>query len=60
MVAIMSAAFEHVCKVLEPTEERIAATDLVAMKVVELARAGERDVGALTAKVLKIFGVREF
>jgi hypothetical protein len=60
VVASMSAAFENVRRVLALGPERNSQTDLVAIKIIELAQACEHNVDALTASVLDIFGVKEF
>jgi hypothetical protein len=54
----MHRAFDAVCARLElstGTGERV--TELVAWRIMELARAGERDANRLTARVLAEFGV---
>jgi hypothetical protein len=54
------AAFVAVCarlKLRAGTGDR--ATDLVAVKIVDLARGGECDVGRLTALTLAEFGLKD-
>ena len=59
-IANMSVAFANVCEALGSSYQRDAAADLIAIKVIELARAGETDVDKLTKKVMQIFGVELF
>jgi hypothetical protein len=59
-IEAMHAAFVAVCarlKLRAGTGDR--ATDLVAVKIVDLARSGECDVGRLTALTLAEFGVED-
>ena len=57
-IEAMRKAFDAVCARLElsaGTEDQ--ATELVASKIIELARAGERNAERLTARALAEFGV---
>jgi hypothetical protein len=57
-VQAMNEAFHAVCGKLElfaGTGDR--ASELVALKIIELANAGEKDADRLTARVLAEFGV---
>jgi hypothetical protein len=59
-IEAMHAAFVAVCgrlKLHAGTGDR--ATDLVAVKIVDLARGGEFDVDRLTALALAEFGVED-
>jgi hypothetical protein len=54
----MHRAFDAVCAKLQlstGTEDRV--TELVAVKIIELAAAGERNPDRLTARVLAEFGI---
>jgi hypothetical protein len=54
----MRKAFDAVCARLElsaSTEDQ--ATELVALKIIELARAGDGNAETLTARVLAEFGI---
>jgi hypothetical protein len=56
----MHAAFVTVCARLKLHAGRgDKATDLVAVKIVDLARRGEFDVGRLTTLTLAEFGVED-
>ena len=51
-------AFDAVCAKLElSTGTGDQVTELVALRIIELARAGERDANRLTARALAEFGV---
>jgi hypothetical protein len=52
-VAAMSAAFEEACRALGLAERTDPLRDLVAQKVIDCARAGERDPVRLRESVLK-------
>jgi hypothetical protein len=53
----MQRAFEAVCARLQlSVGSGDRATELVARKIIELARAGEDDADRLTARVLAEFG----
>jgi hypothetical protein len=59
-IEAMHAAFVAVCAKLKlhpGTGDK--ATDLIAVKIVDLARGGELDVGRLTALTLAEFGVED-
>jgi hypothetical protein len=51
----MAEAFEAVCRELRLSRVNDRATEFVALKIVDLARAGERDQTNLTALALAAF-----
>jgi hypothetical protein len=54
----MHRAFETVCVKLQlsmASDDKV--TELVGEKIIELARAGEKDADRLTARVLAEFGI---
>ena len=54
----MHKAFDAVCAKLELSTAAVdQVTELVALRIIELARAGERDTNRLTARTLAEFGV---
>jgi hypothetical protein len=54
----MREAFEAACTRLElSTGSGDRKTELVARRIIELARAGERDANRLAARILAEFGV---
>jgi hypothetical protein len=57
-IQAMHKAFEAVCAKLELSTAAVdQVTELVALRIMELARAGERDANRLTARTLAEFGV---
>jgi hypothetical protein len=52
----MRRAFEAACTKL-PAGAGQEVTELVALRIIELAMAGERDADRLTARVLAEFGI---
>jgi hypothetical protein len=57
-IRAMHRAFEAVCAELQLSiglGDRV--TEMVGMKIIELAMAGERDADRLTARVLAEFGI---
>jgi hypothetical protein len=57
-IRVMHRAFEAVCAELQLSiglGDRV--TELVGAKIIELARAGERNADRLTARVLAEFGI---
>jgi hypothetical protein len=57
-IQAMHTAFDVACAKLQlstGTGDRV--TELVAVRIIELAMAGERDAGRLTARVLAEFGI---
>jgi hypothetical protein len=57
-ISVMHKAFESVCAELQFSiglGDRVI--ELVGQKIIELAMAGERDAGRLTARVLAEFGI---
>jgi predicted Zn-dependent protease len=56
-IEAMQRAFGAVCAKLElSTGTGVQVAELVARKIIELARAGEHDADRLTARVLAEFG----
>jgi hypothetical protein len=53
----MSLAFDEICERLLVPETAAAAREVVALRIIELARSGERDPHRLRDAVLKIIGV---
>jgi hypothetical protein len=51
-LAVMNAAFQAVCRSLELTGADDLRREAVALKVIELARIGDRDPDQLAARVL--------
>jgi hypothetical protein len=59
-IRVMHRAFEAVCAKLQLSTGRgDRVTELVALRIIELALAGERNADRLTARVLAEFGIRE-
>jgi hypothetical protein len=57
-IQAMHRAFETVCAKLElSTGTGVQVTELVARKIIELARAGEHDADRLAARALAEFGI---
>ena len=57
-IQAMQKAFDAVCTKLQlPTGTGDRVTELVAVKIIELAVAGEKDADKLTARVLAEFGI---
>jgi hypothetical protein len=57
-IRVIHGAFEAVCAKLQlstGTGDRV--TELVALRIIELARAGERNADRLTARVFAEFGI---
>ncbi|HLL27443.1 MAG TPA: hypothetical protein VKT73_07305 [Xanthobacteraceae bacterium] len=60
-VQAMCSAYEDVCKQLElsnETDDRM--TEFVALMVIEVAKSGERDAGAIRERVLRLLGIIRF
>jgi hypothetical protein len=51
-VEAMSRALDEACLVLEIGPDEAAAREIIAVRIVELARAGLMDAGALRNRVL--------
>ena len=54
--AVLSEVFDDVVKRLRIVDRQDVLTTLIARKLVELARAGERDPRRLKQKTLRAFG----
>ena len=48
----MNFAFKDICAALGQTDRTDEATGVVAIRLIQLAKAGERDAGRLAAAVL--------
>jgi hypothetical protein len=57
VVAAMAAAFEDVCKTVEASGRSDLARETIAIKIIELARAGEADPVVLREMALSEFGL---
>ena len=51
-IAAMSMAFEDMVRSLGLVEQEAPLTEIIAKKIIELARAGEQDAAALRDRVL--------
>ena len=51
----MGIAFENACKILKLVDRSDPLTELVAVKIIELAASGERDPDRLCAGVLAAY-----
>jgi hypothetical protein len=51
----LGTAFESACKALQLSDRTDPATELVAKKLIDLAKEGERDPELLCAAVLQTF-----
>jgi hypothetical protein len=56
-VRAMSMAFDEACKVLHISEAETRAREVVAARIIELARRGERSPMLLRDRVLKDAGI---
>ena len=56
-VRAMSMAFDEACKVLHLSETETRAREVVAARIIELARRGERSPMLLRDRVLKDAGI---
>lgn len=57
-IQTMSAALDKACRGLKLTDENVREREVVAVRIIELARRGERDAARLCARVLKEAGTR--
>ncbi len=57
-IQTMSVALEEACRVLELTEDHGREREVIAVRIIELARRGERDAARLCARVLSEAGTR--
>jgi hypothetical protein len=51
----LGAAFECACKALQLTDRTDPVTEMVAKRIIDLAKTGERDPELLCAAVLQTF-----
>ena len=58
-VSVLAAAFEDVCKALDAAGRSDLSKDAVAIKIIELARAGETDAVVLRELALSEFGLSD-
>jgi len=56
-IEAMSSAFEEVCKVLEIQHDATHEKEVVAVRIIELCRRGERRPARLAERVLKEAGL---
>ena len=56
-IAIMSAAYEEVLRVLQLADRQDPITELVARKIIEVAGTGERDPAKIREQALKDLGI---
>ena len=56
-IKAMSTALNEVCGKLDPTGDKQEAREVVAKRIIELARRGERDSAVLRDAVLREFAV---
>ena len=56
-IRAMGVAFDDVCRALA-ADRRDLASRLIARKIIELARAGERDPARLCDETLRYFGLQ--
>jgi len=57
VTSAMSVAFNEVCRVLNLPEDAACEREAVAIRIIELARRGERDPDRLCKQVLRDAGV---
>jgi hypothetical protein len=55
--AAMAKAFDKLCLTISPTEHADVLREIIAKRIVELARQGSTDPEALCAQVLTSFGI---
>lgn len=56
VTSAMSAAFDQACLVLNLPERAVREREVVAVRIIELARRGESDPDRLCARVLREAG----
>jgi hypothetical protein len=56
VTSAMSAAFDQACLALQISDGARREREAVAVRIIELARRGERDAGRLCARVLRDAG----
>jgi hypothetical protein len=57
-IQTMSAALEEACRVLKLAEDNAREREVIAVRIIELARRGERDRARLCERVLREAGTR--
>lgn len=55
-VSAMSAAFDEICRLLGLPDNATRERETIAVRIIELARRGERDVKRLSERVLREAG----
>jgi hypothetical protein len=55
-IAAMSKAFDEVCLTLKLSEDAAPERETIAVRIIELARRGERDPARLRQRVLRDSG----
>ena len=53
----MSAAYEETLRVLQLADRQDPITELVASKIIEIARTGERDPARISEQALRGWGI---
>ena len=56
VTSAMSAAFDQACLALQLSERAVREREVVAVRIIELARRGESDADRLCARVLREAG----
>lgn len=57
VISLMGVAFERACRSLHDTGQPEIVRELLAERIIQLAREGERDPKELCDKALKAFGI---
>jgi hypothetical protein len=57
MIASMTAAYEDALRVLQLADRQDPITELVAKKIIDVARSGESDPIRMRQQALKILGI---
>ena len=56
-IVIMSAAYEHCLRVLQLADREDPITELVAQKIIKVARTGEPDPAKISERALQELGI---
>jgi hypothetical protein len=57
-IRLISDAFDQVLRALSLIDRNDPVTEIVAKKIIDIARAGERDPGRLSALAIEQLGIR--
>jgi hypothetical protein len=57
IIAVMAAAYERTCSAILPGPHAELAKEMVAKRIIELAKQGCNDPDRLCSEVLKVFGL---